>query len=554
MPDEPKGLQYAVLRQTHPSYDAKRIEQINWLYEGGFEMAKHATEFLPRLVNEDQARYEERCYSSAYKPYLGQIIDQFVADLFEQQLSVTAAADADDPETPGETPDDDFYREFARDTDGCANALVDILRATTTTALKHGVFLVQIDAPEEDPTARAPATKADEEEAGDRYYAFELDAAQLIDWRIDKKTNRFIWAIVHNVEQERVTPAGTRDSITERFTIWSLDGAEPAQVAVWARYEITYDVETPPTPERIVPKVAEGRTAFTRIPIVRRELPKGLWVANKIALMAIEYFQRRSALIAGENRSLVAIPTVYLGPEIGAQGGVLPAEVQQNPGRGRDPVKEFERKGFLVLGKDDKLEFPEPEGKAFQLVDDQLDDLRDDMFAVNHQMAASVKPTDTALGRSGLSKMADAAATAKVLGALGHEVRQCGVAIYDVISTARAEDVIWTAHGLENYDVEDREVLLEEVMGLPQIDLKSVTAKRLYTFRLTKRLLPEADPATLLTIKEEQEAGITAEEDMRVEMDSVEHDATIDALKNPPPVVQPGKGLPKLKKPGAKAA
>lgn len=554
---------YGTLKQTHEDYDGDLIRKIEHLYVGGFKIAKHANKYLCKLVNEHPARYKERCATASYQPYFGQIVDQFTSDVFGQPLSIKPAADAANPNTPGEVPDKDYYSAFEKDCDRDGKLFVDLMIDTLRTALKQRTALVAYDAPKNDGTE--PQSKADEEAQGARrLYAYEIPIEQLIDWKCKRGANtEFQWVVLNTIEQDRETPEDTRDLITETFTVWTLpeagSGAKPK--AHWRKYVLKYKDDNRPQTDTKVPLEDEGDSSFDRIPILRLDLPEGLWVGNKIGPQAQEHWQRRSALIGAQARSMLTIPYVKKGPEGPAIGGVIPAEVTQNPHRGDRPVDRFQNEGWVELGSEDELGFAEPHGHCYELVDKQLGELRDAMFSVNHQMAASIRPTGSALGRSGLSKQKDEDKTARVLRALGHEMRQFGVRIYDAISKARGEDTHWTPHGLDGYDSEDREELLQEAVSLDQVPINSPTFRKVHKRVTAGKLLKNAvDPETMSIINDEIEDSV----DDEFEMKALKDEAEKDEIQNPTPPVVAAPMVPSVKlgtapkvvtpKPGAKSA
>jgi hypothetical protein len=504
-------MKYGTLCQRNPAYTARRWEELGDLYVGGYALVEKASQYMPRFVGETPERYRERLSAASYLAYMGQIADYFVANLFAQELTLTQAADAGDPETPGGVPDDDgFWTTFAHDADLRGTSFVRLLRQLFTTALVKGKALLAVDLPS---SSEAPANLAEEEASGRlRGYAFETAPEELIDWEHDEEGG-FAWAILHRAIVRRATPADARDRVVEEFKVWLKDGAT-------ARWELYRTKPHKPNDaikdDEDVPLAGQGRTTFRRVPLLEITMPPGLWVGNKIGTLAREHFQRRSALNAAENKSLFAIPYVKLGPEVTAPGAALPSEAQQNPNRGRDPRGEFNRKGYVVLGKDDDIGFAEPAGHAYELVDGQLERLVDEMFRIVHQMASSVAATKTALGRAGVSKAEDRRATEIVLGAYGALVRDFAVRVYGCLAAARGEDVVWTPHGLDKFELEDRDAILKEALALDAISIPSPTFKKLYKTKLAYALVGNVPPETQETIREEIEEG-------------VEHEATLHA-------------------------
>lgn len=538
----PPSIPYGVIRQRHPDCDDKLYEQLEDLYEGGWVIQAKAKKYLDKLQFEHAKRHEARCKTASYQPYFGQIVDQFVADLFTQPLSIHPPGDADNPNTPGDYPDKDYYTALAKDLDGDGNELAAVAADVLTTALKHRRAYIMVDAPDVDDDF---ANKAEEDAAGaSRLYAYEVKPKHVIDWKADKHGS-FEWAMLWYKEQERNSPTGKRDEITETFTLWTLD--ENASKARWARYKITYTPDKQPRDETLVVLDDEKVSSFDRIPLLCLKLPKGLWVGNKIGTQALEHWRRRSQLIGAQAVSCVAIPVAKLAGEMPAVGESLPSEVAQNPNRGRDPVAQFEKTGFVALGDKDSLDFAEPNGHAYEIIDKQLDGLREAMYAVNHQMAASVRGTNTALGRSGLSKQKDHESTAKVLGALGRYVRRLFVRLYDTIGKARNEPVEWVAHGLDSYEADDREQVLEESIQIQQVAITSSTFRKEHMKRVAAKLVPNLPPATMAQIADEIDEGVEQVQEVK----DLEQDAKKEQLKNPQAAVPSGMpGQPAMAKPG----
>jgi hypothetical protein len=565
MPDDEKvdagggGISYGILTQKHDDYDARLIEKIEDLYTGGFVLQRKATQYLGALEGEHPVRFQERCRITAYQAYFSQIIDQFTSDVFGQPLSVKPAADADDANTPGELPDEEFYTAFEKNADRKGTSFVDLMLGVLRTALKHKRALIAIDAPKSE--GPAPVSLADEEARGTRaLYAYECPVARLIDWGVDDETGRYTWCILWDKEHRRQGPRAGKGRVKETFTLWEIADEANAR-ATWQRFEIQYREAEPPSAESIVTMVDEGVTSFARIPILKFELPDGFWIGNKTGPSAIEHWQRRSALLGAEAKSLLAIPYVKRGPQANEVGGPIPADIAGDQSRGNRPQAQFNSKGWLELAAGDEVGIMEPEGKCYALTVQELKELRESMFQVVFQMAASVQRNNTSMGRSGASKKKDEDLTARVLRALGHLIREFSVEVFDTISMARNEDVHWTPHGLDGYDSEDHEQLTQEALVAGQvIDLiPSETFHKAYVRVLAEKFLKNAvDVETMGIIIDELSSGVEAQR----EIDALEQEARKDAIENPPslgsqqPLGQAGKRPPvnaKSKKPASDA-
>ncbi len=538
------ALRYDVLTRKHEEYTPKRWEELWTLYRGGYCVADNAEAFLPKVVGEHPTAYRQRLKGAAYIGYFGPIVNTMVAQLFGQELAIAPAADSDDPATAGEDPTnatemDDFYREFAKATDGKDTTFPDLCRALVRTALVQRCSYMGYDSA---PVPVAPTNRAEEEKSGAlQLRAFEIDPLTLIDWEYDDE-DELTLAVIQRVFNRRTSLADDRSKSYEEFKCWLREG----DTVRWELYRTRdYSDAEPMRPEEEIPLAASGTVSFPRIPILPFELPEELWVGNAVGPLNKEHFQRRSELIAAEQRSLFEIPVYKLGSEIGSDDGPIPAEVQQNPHRAADPRQQLVTRGFAVIGSDDEIEFKGPTGTAYTITDTQLKELVDEIYRVVAMMAQSISSTSTALHRSGDSKNADADALAVVLREFGNLVRKFAVRAYQAIATARGDNVVWQAHGLENYNAEVRADLISEAVQVDLIAIPSPTFKRHYKTSIAFKLVPEMDPTTKEIVRQEINDGVMAEDDLRLsqlEKDQAiaDNGPTPEELGQPTPVAPPG--------------
>lgn len=484
-------MKYAIIDQKNAGYHECVWKELSDLYVGGYEIQASARRYLPQIIGETDERYLERTKVAGYLAYFGQIVDHFVANLFSSEIKV-APRDVSDP-----AYDSRFYRDFASNVDMRGTTLATLLRRTLTAALIKQKAIVGVDFPLS--TSKA-LNRAEEDAKGlSRAYAFEIPVESLIDWERDDGGNLTL-AVIKRTVCRRDSLNAVRSKAYDEFKVWS----KRETVVAWELFRSApYTPDSPPGPHDDVLLVAEGTTTFAEIPILEMWLPAGLWVGNKIGPIAKEHFQRRNILTSAENKSLFAIPYVALGSEVGSPNGELPSEAQSNPNRGADPRLHLANKGYLVVGSGDRVGFAEPTGVAYAIVESQLRDLKDEMFRVVHQMAASVSNVGATLGRSGDSKEEDRRATAVVLGALGVIVKDHAKQIYSTVAAMRKEDIEWVAYGLDSFYAEPRDTVLEEAKALSSVSIPSKTFQRLWANRVALGLLPDIDPADAQEIGEE---------------------------------------------------
>lgn len=525
---------YDILNRTHSCYDQNVYEELCDIYAGGYQILKNAKRYLPKFVGENPSKYKERLEHASYIPYFGEIVDYFVSNLFNQDLTVTPPSDSENPETPGELPDQKYYSAFYRNADQIGTPFASIVKEAFREAIIYGKGVVCIDFPSKENTAE---TLAEEDLLGlSDAYMYYYETKDLRNWKKDDDGN-YEWVVLKCVEDATKDPLSEIKYCKETFKVWRMgeDG-----FAHWTEYSIVYDERTPPQNKTDIPETDSGVTKFRNIPIVILEIPEGLWVGNKIGTLAREHFRRRSSLQSAESRSLFAVPVAALGPEVGAFGGALPSEAQTDPHRGDDPVRKFETQGYVVTGKDDLLYYMEPSGACYQIVDRELSELRDEMFRVVHQMAQGVTTSHGgALRRSGLSKIKDSEATVIILGEYGRLVRKFAEKIYKTISDARKEDVTWVGRGLDTFEVDARQEVIDEATKVDLINIPSQTFKTEYKTQLAYQILGNTHANIQQAIRDEIRDGV--EDEMNI-MDQLMKQGMLPNMPGGAPMQPPPSG------------
>ena len=123
--------------------------------------------------------------------------------------------------------------------------------------------------------------------------------------------------------------------------------------------------------------------------------------------------------------------------------------------------------------------------------------------------------TTTALGRAAASKAEDRSATEVVLAAYGALVRDFAKRVYECVSSSRGEAVVWTPHGLDKFELEDRDAVLKEALAVDAVSIPSATFRKLYKTKLAFALLGNVPPETQHVIQKEIEEGVEAEVELR---------------------------------------
>lgn len=523
-------MKYGVLNQKNPEYKPALWQMLDDLYVGGFQILANAKRYIPRQVGENDQRYDERLKLASYVNYLGGVVESYVGNLFTQEPIVTQAEGEDEDGKRVEPPTlDSFWGQFSENANLKGESFAKLLRCAFTSALINGRALVACDFPASD---IYPETRAEEDELGlSRAYAFDMPLEELIDWeyseRVTRKAKlsggreveytfgRLSWAIIRREISVRATPQDSRSTFVEEFRVWSLTEAG----AKWELYRTPPRRRDEPDPmdDDDVPLASEAVTSFAEIPILEMCIPPGLWLGNKLGPLALNLFQRRSSLLASLDRGLFPVACFKQGPEVGAVGGALPPDVQQNPGRGREAVDldRLRRMGSIVMGYQDEFEYVEPEGRAQELADKKLTADIDEFYRIASMMASSISNTASALGRSGASKSQDHRDMAIVLEAYAAIVSDFATRVYDLIEEARGEDITWTVHGLDKFDTVDRATVLDEAKSMSLVSIPSKSFRVQWQYDVAMSLLGNVTPEMQRKIRAEIEDGVEAEEEIK---------------------------------------
>lgn len=533
-------MKYKLLSQTRPKneadrgYDLKAWEMLDHLYRGGFTMKENAGRYLPKCVGESQERYAARIGPgvASYIGYLAQIVHLYTAAAFAGGVSVGPAPDADDPATPGVLPEPEVWEAFAADANLRGSTFVEVLSGALTTALVKGKALIACDFPAE-PEGTTVKSRSDSDQTGvDRPYIYELPPEQLVDWeyeadiaksvdlgegaRVRFSVGRFAWCITKRETARRAAPNEERGAIVEEYRIWQRqeDGS-----ITWELFRVVREKNKTIQPDtEIESESGPVTSSFREIPIVEIRLPEPLWIGNVAGPLNLEHYQRRSAMVAAMDRALLVILYAKLGPQAPAVGGSIPADIAEDQSRASDPRKTLATKGIVELADGDEIGYASPPTGAFDIVNNQLRELVDEIHRVTGRMAASISATSQALNRSGLSKEADNSDFCVVLKALGAILRDAARRVYTVLSDAREEDIVWTINGLDSYDPdEDRAAVMAEAQALAgtgaPVPIHSKTALLSLHLNLLRRMLPRGtDPATWAVIEGEARAAFNTED------------------------------------------
>lgn len=523
----PAVLPYRVLRQTHPSHDRDYLRRLRALYSGGRKLLGDEVlmrEVFPQHRNEHGAVYAERCRRAFYTPHAAELIDHLVASLMAVPVDVELVGLDGEPRK--DVPE--TWANFLTDLSppgGEKCSMQRLLREQILNALQVKTAWTLVDMPQSDPL-QYDSRAAQEKSGALDVYAVALDSEAVLDWDEDA-SGELTWAVVYVREQRRAGWAGNRNLVTERWVCYDK--------IHWEVYELPpHKEDADVSPDAPVPRVAEGPHPFGRVPLVRLCLPDGLWAMAKLEGLAREHFNKRSALAWAELQSLLPELYEFLGPEISSGVAVVGAN-QESDTRATDQPR---GQGFVqTRGSQDRAEYVGPDSAPFAHAIKSCQDVRDEMHRVMLEMALSTESSSSAaIGRSGLSKMQDRAATVAILIALSEYVREHALLVMDMACAGRGDlDLVgsWRAGGGDKYDAAGVTEVVQQAVELSTVEIDSPTFKRLHQLGIAKAVLGA-------NASQEDLEKIEAELEERIELE----DAAKMEPPEPPPVLgqaEPGK-------------
>lgn len=387
---------YAQLSATHPSYDDARLREYRALAVGGRTLLRDdalLARVFPQHANEPAWVYAERKRRAIYVPYAGEILGDLIA-----QLGVDALGTKADGAGP-------FYTDFVDDVDRHGVSLTTFLLHQVRAALIDRVAWTLVDLPRS--RDEQPTSLAEQERSGAlRAYLCAIDAASVLDWEEDDE-GRLTWVCVRSIRATRTGPGDDRSDVVERFTVYYPDR--------WERYEVAYKAGRPPKPRQPVDLVEQGTHSFGAVPLVRLEMPEGLWALDKLASLARAHLNLCSAVDWSQNKSLFPMMMAFLTP----QDASAPDQVDD----ARATTQTYGTGWINTFANTDRVEYITPDTGVYEHALKRLDALRDEIHRVCHAMALSVDNSAGAMGRSGESKAEDRTAKEVVVRELGRLAR-----------------------------------------------------------------------------------------------------------------------------------
>src|SRR5271157_383610 len=458
------------LNIKHPEYDAELVLKYDLLYEGGDVFLKQVPLFLPKRNSEAQKLYTERLARAFYISYTGPIIDYFVSNLFTFNSNINHKGDG------GQSK---FYDEFFDNCDLKGTGFDDFFEQVFTNSLIHQKSYILVDFPSISSDIPPPINALEEEAMGlTRAYLVHFEKKDLIDWQYDDLGN-FDWVKFYCLE--RYKPSFNAPELKRhRWYIYDKNN--------YTIFQYDEDPDRALDPEIQDAKlIGQGKHSSPgTVPIHCLEVPKGLWIMNKLASVQIELFNLDNAMAWQEYQAHYAMPVIKL----------------------KDGKSFKQRMGeayFIQLDVEESFEWSEPEGKMMEVGLRRREMLKDEIFRVVHQLSLSIEQTKSQTRKSGNSKQEDRYSTEVVLRAFGDIIRETMQSVLGYITEARHEIYEWDVSGFSTFDTDSMTEKLAQVLQLRAINIHSETFNKEMEKRAIDGYLEDLNHETKEIIKSEIE-------------------------------------------------
>jgi hypothetical protein len=433
--------------REHPEYLAlKHVwRRYRDLYIGGERLKLHAQEYLLPRQREPGDVYTERLSRVFYENYIGSIVDWYSATLFRREPVVTFEG----TNSRGK----EFFSALMDEVDLKGTGLNDFFRAQFVEGLITGSSYVLVDFPRTDKKAE---TRAEEDALGaSRAYLVNYSAEDIINWNLDELGN-FDWVVIRTklIKKDRVEDA---DWKTE--TRWSY--YDKKSFKIYSRADETI---------RLVDEGTHALARLNRVPLFDLRIPEGLWMLNRAGLLQLEHFNKSNALSWALTMGLFAMPVVY---------------------SDRDWSQMVGESYYIQLGPDDKFGWTEPEGKVFQIAQDNLARLQEEIYRVCY-LAQAGGSLSAGGQQSGISKQLDFSITQEVLRAYGDAMKDLMRRVLTSIEAAREDGIAISVTGMDEFDITDFGTELSDAQALLGLGVDSPTLKKEIFKKLALKYLSDS--------------------------------------------------------------
>ncbi|MEP7354836.1 MAG: hypothetical protein ABI824_16525 [Acidobacteriota bacterium] len=450
--------------QEHPEYSGRKTawKKYRDLYIGGEQLKAHAEEYLVRRHREPAEVYGERLSRVFYENYIGSIVDWYAATLFRREPVLTFTGNSD--------PAKAFFSELVEDVDRKGTSLADFFRQQFVEGMVAGTSYVLVDFPRV--FSQAQTRAAEDASGASRAYLVGYSADEVINWSLDDHGS-FEWVVIRTQSMKK---SNVEDAEWRVETRWSY--YDKQNFRIYCREDAKSEIQA-------VDEGQHGLAKLQQVPLFDLRISPGLWMLNRAGTLQLEHFNKSNALSWALTMGLFAMPVVYSDREWSQIVG---------------------ESYYIQLAPGDRFGWTEPEGRVYQIANDNLVRLQEEIYRVCYVRQAGAS-LDAGARASGVSKERDASFTQEVLRAYGDAIKEQIRRVLRAIEAAREDTLQVSVMGLDEFDIADLSTELQEAKDLLALGPVSPTLKKEILKKLSLKYLCDARQDVKDRIVEELEAA-----------------------------------------------
>jgi hypothetical protein len=456
------------LNIPHPSWDGHRLGRLRALMEGG--PAWHALKktWFPQRPVEPADIYDERVSLLTYVNHAGGILTTLCSFLFSEAPQIGGI-------------EGDYWSRLQENCDGGGTPWRRFWLTLLADALVGRQSFLWANLP--DRGNAAYSSRADEEKAGALdAWLIELCPEMVYNWEEDKQ-GRLSWILFRSILDEQPSI----DKPREKVWRWTHIDATHIRRFEWRP---TMEKSAPNDEDEVkeLPSIAHG---VGRIPVIRLQLPGALWGMSRLEDAAVASCRSRNELSWALHQAaneLLCVTSKWGDEKIALGHG-----------------------HYLRLSRDehgeDHAAFVAPSGVAFQFLQQDVQDTREEVYRVLQQMAQAADSDANRARMSGASKSQDWKAHEILLSAFADIVKGAMREAVELLMGIRGETASdLTISGLDGWQSEDLLTFLEAAGLATEARALSPTFRKAVAKRQALRLLQdEVSSKELAAIEKEIE-------------------------------------------------
>jgi len=456
------------LRRRHPEYDRERLALTEALYAGGREWRKRIDQVLPQNHKEPSDVWRDRKAQAAYFNHMGGLINLVVGHLFSEPSAMEGGGT--------------YWDQLRANCDGHGTAWDDWWAGVLLDALLNRRSFAYVNIPAKAGEAEGADNLAAQIKGGQLdAFLVSISGADVIDWAEDPRGN-LLWMVTETKDWQRKAPDQPSICVW-RWTFYSAD-----RIQAWEWYDPQGKQRTPPEGGE-APELFNVAHGYGVAPVVRLELPVGLWMGDKLHDPALHLCRRENDLDWALYKAAHAL--LFIKSQWGDD-----ATPTLGPGY------------YLPLDSDAEIGYAEPSGRNFEILRQRVKDLREELYRVVQAMAQGLDSSASRSAQSAESKGMDWRASEILLSAFA-SLTLDAMAKAAAIAGGLRQEKPPTFSGLNTGEEEDLDAFLERAAASIDARELSPTFRKVVARREAQRLLAdEVEPEQLQIILNEIDAAV----------------------------------------------